>query len=325
MAMQVQPIDIGIDVSKKCLVIAQPDVHDLNREVGCEIDNERGAIRRWLKALPRPARLAVEATGVFHLELIEQAHRAGHTVYVIDGYRLSRYRDSIGTRAKTDASDARLLRRYLQREAADLRPWSQPPKGYRDLQQLLLRRARLIQSKTRIDQSLSGLRELGPSRRALIRHIDQLERLLIKRVRKILRAQQWHQSARLLRAIEGIGEITAAGLVMAFQRGHFANSDAFIAFLGLDVRTRQSGTWRGKEKLSKKGPAELRRLLYMAAMAARRSPTWAAFYQRHIDRGLSKIQSLVALARKLARVAFALMKNQTEYRPQMHQEPCMAT
>lgn len=325
MAMQVQPIDIGIDVSKNSLAVAQPDVRDRDQEVQCEIDNERRAIRRWLKALPGPARLAVEATGVFHLELIEQAHQAGHTIYVIDGYRLSRYRDSIGARAKNDASDARLLRRYLRREAADLRPWSPPPKGYRDLQQLLLRRARLIQSKTRIDQSLSGLRELGPSRRALVRHIDQLERLLVKRIRKVLRAQQWHRPARQLQGIEGIGEITAAALVMAFQRGRFANSDAFVAFLGLDVRTRQSGTWRGKEKLSKKGAPELRRLLYMAAMAARRSATWAPFYRRHRDRGMSRIQSLVALARKLARVAYALMKNQTEYQPQMHREPCMTT
>lgn len=325
MAMQVQLIDIGIDVSKKSLAIAQPDQRGHDQEVQCEIDNEPRAIRRWLKSLPGPACLAVEATGVFHLEMIEQAHRAGHTVYVLDGYRLNRYRDSIGGRAKTDASDARLLRRYLQREAADLRPWSPPPKGYRALQQLLLRRARLIQSKTRIDQSLSGLRELGPSRRALIRHIDQLDRILVKRIRKVLRNQLWHTQARRLQAIEGIGEITAAALVMAFQRGRFANSDAFVAFLGLDVRTRQSGSLRGKEKLSKKGAPELRRLLFMAAMAARRSETWAEFYQRHRDRGLSTIQSLVALSRKLARVAYALLKNETEYQPRIRQETCMAT
>ena len=325
MAMQVQPIDIGIDVSKQLLAIAQPDLNDPDRETHCEIDNDAGAIRRWLKALPGPARLAVEATGVFHLELIEQAHRAGHTVYVIDGYRLSRYRDSIGTRAKTDAGDATLLRRYLRREAADLRPWSPPPKGYRALQQLLLRRARLVQSRTRIDQSLSGLSELRTSRRALIRHIDQLDQLLIKRMRKVLRTQQWHRSARRIQAIEGIGELTATGLVMAFQRGRFASSDAFIAFLGLDVRARQSGTWRGKEKLSKKGPPELRRLLYMAAMAARRSPTWAPFYQGCIDRGLSKIQALVALSRKLARVAYSLLRNGTEYHPGRRTDACMQT
>lgn len=319
MAMEVKPINLGIDVSKKTLAVAQAD------EKVAEIANDAGSIRTWLQSLPGPARIAVEATGIFHVELVERAHRAGHTVYVIDGYRLNRYRESIGGRAKTDASDARLLLRYLDREAADLRPWSPPPKGYRELQQLLLRRARLVQAKVKLDQSLSGLTQIGPSRRALIRHIDQLDQLLKKRIRKVLQNRQWLRLARVIQAIEGIGEITAAALVMAFQRGRFQNSDAFIAFLGLDVRVRESGTFSGRRKLSKKGAAELRRLLYMAAMTARRSPTWQAFYQRHLDRGLSRIQALVALARKLARVSFALLKNGSEYRPELRQGGCIAT
>jgi transposase len=317
--MRVEPIDVGIDVSKKTLAVAEEG------EKVVEIVNDAGSIRTWLKSLPQPARIAVEATGIYHVELVEQAHRAGHAVYVIDGYRLNRYRESIGGRAKTDASDARLLLRYLQREATDLRPWSPPPKGYRELQQLILRRARLIQSKTSLGQSLGGLTQLGPTRRALLRHIDQVDQILKKRIRKVLRNQQWLQEARRIQAIEGIGDITAAALVMTFQRGAFGSSDAFIAFLGLDVRIRESGSFKGRRKLTKKGASELRRLLYMAAMTARRSPTWKAFYQRHLDRGLSKIQSLVALARKLARVAFAMLRNGSEYRPQTRQEGCIAT
>ena len=318
MAMEVKPIDIGIDVCKKTLAVA----HD---EKVVEIPNDAGSIQSWLKSLPGPARIAVETTGIFHVELVERAHRAGHTVYVIDGYRLNHYRNSIGGRAKTDASDARLLLRYLDREADNLRPWSPPPKGYRELQQLILRRARLIQAKVKLDQSLSGLSQLASSRRSLIRHLDQFDQLLKKRIRQVLQNRQWYREARRIQAVEGIGEITAAALVMTFQRGPFRNSDAFIAFAGLDVRTRQSGAFQGKEKLSKKGAAELRRLLYMTAMTARRSPTWEPFYRRHRNRGLSKIQALVALARKLARVAFALLKNGTEYRPQIREEGCIAT
>lgn len=320
MAMEVQPIDIGIDVGKNELTLARSDLEGIR-----SIDNTPSAISAWLRSLPGPARLAVEATGIFHVELVERAHRAGHTVYVIDGYRLNRYREGIGGRAKTDPGDARLLLRYLQREANDLRPWSPPPKGYRALQQLLLRRARLVQAKTRLDQSLRGLPQLGPSRRALIRHLDQLDQILIRRMRKVLLGQQWKEHARRLQAVEGIGEITAAALVMAFHRGRFTGADAFIAFLGLDVRVRESGSYRGRRKLTKKGAPELRRLLYMAAMTARRSSTWEGFYRRHRDRGLSRIQSLVALARKLARIAFALLKNGSEYRPQTRQEGCIAT
>jgi hypothetical protein len=50
-----------------------------------------------------------------------------------------------------------------------------------------------------------------------------------------------------------------------------------------------------------------------AAMAACRSPKWKPFYESYLARGFSKTQALVALARKLCRVAFALMKNQSKY------------
>ena len=60
-----------------------------------------------------------------------------------------------------------------------------------------------------------------------------------------------------------------------------------------------------------------RRLLFLAAMQAARQPAWYGFYQHCLDRGLSKIQALVALARKLARVAFAILKNNTTYVPRI--------
>lgn len=320
MAMRVEPCFVGVDVSKAELVICEgegPRVHALS--------NQRRAIRAWLKALPRPACLAVEATNTFHLPVLEEAHRLGHTVYVVDGYRLKHYRESTGGRAKTDSSDAHLLRRYLARERADLRPWTPPPKGYVTVQRLLHRRAVLVKSKTAIEQSLAELPELKRSLKALIRKLNHLDALIQKRLVKALKDHGWRADQLRLKAIEGIGPLNAAALVMAFNRGSFQHSDAFVAFLGLDVRVRDSGQCRGKRKLTKKGDSELRRLLHLAAMRACRTPRWQAFYQRHLNRGLTRIQALVALARKLARVAFALLKNQTDYRTNAPVETCAAT
>jgi len=47
---------------------------------------------RWLKTLPRTAALAVEATNVYHVDLVELAYKAGCDVYIIDGFQLSNYR-----------------------------------------------------------------------------------------------------------------------------------------------------------------------------------------------------------------------------------------
>lgn len=321
MAMPVQPQLIGVDVSKRELVICtDPD------QALITLANEPQAIGPWLDTWPTGSlELAVEATNTFHLELIEQAHRRGHTAYLVDGYRLSRYRDSVGTRAKTDAHDARLLWRYLAHERRALRPWTPPPAGYRPIQQLLHRRALVVKSKVALEQSLGEVPELQSALAALRRQLAHLATQLQRRITAAARAQGWRGELARCQAIEGVGALTAAALVTTYHRGAFRHGDAFIAFIGLDVRARDSGQSRGRRRLTKQGDPELRRLLYLAAMQACRQPSWREFYQRHLARGLTKTQALVALARKLARVAFALLRHQTDYQPKIPQEAGMQT
>ena len=309
MAMQVEPTIIGVDVARDELVIS------IDGGTPFTLENTPAAVRAWLKGLHGPLRLALESTGVFHLELACQAHARGHAVYVIDGYRLNRYREGVGGRAKTDATDARLLVRYLRNEGADLRRWIPPSRDYQALQRLLHRRATVVRARTAIQQSLRDVPALKSTLGATLRQLDRTIAAVERRIRETLHKAGWQGHARRCRRIEGIGPVTAAALVMAFSRGRFANSDAFIAFLGLDVRVRDSGKKRGPRKLTKQGDGDLRRLLYLAAMQAKAQPAWRAFFQRHLDRGLTRVQALNVLARKLARVAFALMKNETDYVP----------
>ncbi|QEE23706.1 IS110 family transposase [Rhodanobacter glycinis] len=314
MAMHVEPSLIGVDVSKAELVIRQSWSSNL-----VKLGNERKAIDSYLKALTGPVCLAVEATNIFHVLLIERAHALGHAVYVIDGLRLKRYRESIGGRAKTDASDAALLLRYLTHEKSDLRPWTPPPAGYATVQRLLRRRSVLVQTETTLRQSLQCLPELKASVRAMLARMKHMQHLIDQRLAQTLKRQGWKGDVRRCQGIEGIGPITAAALTLIFHRGAFKSADAYIAFIGLDVRVRESGTFSGRRKLTKKGDPELRRLLYMAAMTACRSSTWKPFYERALARGLSCIQALVALGRKLARIAFALLKTQSDYVPKVVQ------
>lgn len=304
-----QGSDFGIDVAKKFLQIE-------GEGLSLEIPNTSKAVLAWLKGVPKGSCFAVEATNTFHILFVGLAQKLGHTVYLIDGYRLSRYRDSIGGRAKTDRLDARLLRRYLCHEREQLRPWVAPPAAYTKVLSLLQRRERVVNARVMLQQSLADLPECAREAADLMRRMQRLEKALERRITAYAK-EHWEQDVSRCRKIEGFGPLTSSGLATAYQRGEFRSSDAFVAFIGLDVRARDSGTQRGKRKLTKKGPAQLRRLLYTAAMAASRSATWRPFYQRHRDRGLSATQALVALARKLARVAFSLMKNASDYVPAM--------
>ena len=93
----------------------------------------------------------------------------------------------------------------------------------------------------------------------------------------------------------------------------FKSRDAFIAFIGMDVRVRDSGKFRGQRKLTKKGDSEIRRLLYCAAMAAARTALFKPQYRLLRARGLSSTASYVVIARKLARLAFALLRRQAQF------------
>ena len=149
----------------------------------------------------------------------------------------------------------------------------------------------------------------------LIERIKRIELLIEKRLHDTLKAAGLLEQAQRCRGVEGIGGLTAAALTMAFERGAFQSADAFIAFLGRDARAKDSGSFTGRRKLTKQGDPEIRRLLHNAALAAARKGHWKQLYEQYQARGLKKTQALVILARKLARIAFALMKKREDYIP----------
>ncbi|WP_193075277.1 IS110 family transposase [Pseudomonas sp. FME51] len=310
MTKPVESILVGIDVSKAELVIARSDSPQIEA-----ISNSPSAIKRWLKSLPQGSRIALEATGTYHRQLATLAHAAAHQLYFLDGYRLSRYRDGVGTRAKTDPSDARLILRYLRNELEELKPWIPAHDAFYRIQSLIRRRASLVHTRVALSQSLQDIPELKQVRKQLDTHIRRVELLITQRLKQALADVGWDADARRCMDIEGIGELSSMALANTFHRGRFKSSDAFIAYLGMDVKVRDSGKQVGRRKLTKKGDPELRRLLYNAAMAARKTAAWKELYETYLSQGLKPIQALIKLARKLARIAFALMQNQTVYRP----------
>jgi len=311
MAQQVTPVSIGVDVDSRYLQIAHHGSSEVYR-----IDNQPGAIRQWLRSLSGPVCLAVEATGRYHFELVDRAHAAGVTVYLIDPYRLSRYRDGIGQRNKTDQVDAVLLARYLAHERAELRAYQPVSAGHRQAWALLKRRAKLVQAEgivTETMKAVSGLRSPVKALKQRFARLKQaIERQLAEQIHKLGLQADYQRCQR----INGVGRLTAAALVLAFHRGRFTKADALVAYLGMDIRIRQSGRYRGQSKLSKKGDAECRRLLHNAARAAARGDL-QPYYDRLLTRGYAATQAHVAVGRKLIRIAFSLLKNQYHYDPKM--------
>ena len=87
------------------------------------------------------------------------------------------------------------------------------------------------------------------------------------------------------------------------------------AYTGLDPRPDDSGNRRGRRRLSKRGPSELRRLLYLAALSAIKTKPWRSLYEHYRARGLSSTAALVIIARRIARTAWSIYTYKTEFDP----------
>ena len=260
MAKRVEEITLGVDVSRASLEWCRADDGQVRR-----LSNDAESIGRWFESLVGlPVRIALEATNDYHEALVTQALERGHAVYLVDGYRLKHYREALGWRAKTDESDARLLLRYLESEGGRLRALRGVSAQEQELWRLVKRRAKVVSSRAELAQSLGRIKHLGGVVEALAA-LDRLVKELSARIEGLARGLGWGEELGRLRTIPGIGALSALVLRAMYGRGQFRRADAFIAFIGLDVRVRESGTFKGRRKLTKRGDAEVRRVLFNAA------------------------------------------------------------
>lgn len=295
----------GVDVSKANLMVMRYGV-----QTQFIVANRPESIAMWLATLPKATAVAMEATGIYHRVLAHMTHAAGLRVYVLNPQTLKHYARAIGQRGKTDRSDACMIARYVVHEQAKLRAWRPPARAADRLARLLERRHTVVGVRQTLAQSLGGVPMLKAARHSLLASLERT----IGRLDILIR----HEMARLpgaaalyerLKSIIGIGPVVAAQLVAVLSTLSFACSAAFIAYTGLDPRPDDSGNRHGRRRLSKHGPPLLRCLLYNAGMAAANSGVFKPLYKQLRERGLQSTEAIVILARKLARIAFALYKS----------------
>jgi transposase len=154
----------------------------------------------------------------------------------------------------------------------------------------------------------------------LVEQLHHLDAAIADADRQIVREAAACESARRLMTIPGIGPVTAEAIVATLGANgarQFTGPREFAAWLGLVPRQRSSG---GKEKLgriTKMGNAYVRKLLVVGAHAvlhhqARHQDPLREWARRLLATKPFKLVA-VALANKLARIAFALLSRQARY------------
>jgi transposase len=97
-----------------------------------------------------------------------------------------------------------------------------------------------------------------------------------------------------LRSVADFGPKTTALLRAELgDVARFADSEQAVAYMGLDVRVWQSGKWRGRRKLSKRGSGRGRRVLYVAAVRSisRAGAAFGRYYRHLVGQGVAKMSA----------------------------------
>lgn len=141
------------------------------------------------------------------------------------------------------------------------------------------------------------------------RFIDELETDMARNLERI-------PYSKLILSLKGIGPVTAAGLIGEvgdFRK--FRTISELMKLAGLDLYEISSGKHKGIRRISKRGRPLLRKLLYFAAInTVRQGGVMHQWYQDALGRGMIKPKALVAVARKLLTIIFALVRNHSVYR-----------
>lgn len=288
------------------------DVSKANLEVfdgssSKEVKNKPGDIEALLSSHPK-AVVVCEPTGRYHYLLVEAAVRLGHRIYLVNPREAKSYKESLSFRAKTDVLDARYLYEYVRRNSDLLRPYRPVAKELAELRELLGRRHGVVEARTALTQSLG--KKLSASEQALLSSFDAVLKDIEARMEAIALR---YPTYKLVKSIPGVGRISGCALVYVLEAKAFENADQLVAFLGLDVRIRQSGKYRGLEKLSKRGDPILRFLICFAGRSLLNSLLGRDKRKRLQDQGRKFPERMVIGARKILRTAFQLHKTQTAF------------
>ena len=119
-----------------------------------------------------------------------------------------------------------------------------------------------------------------------------------------------------LLSLKGLGLVSVAGLIgEAGDFTKFKTQSEMIKLAGLDLFEVSSGKHQGVRRISKRGRPLMRKILFFAALnVVRQGGIFYDRYQKYLESGMVKIKALIAIARKLLALLFALARDQTTYK-----------
>lgn len=304
---------IGIDISKDTFDVAIPTEKEYRMT---KYQNTPSGINQFIKQLSPTDHCVMEATGPYWYRLANTLAAARYSISVVNPLQIKRFAQMKLSRTKTDPADARIICEYGQ--LMNPKPYTPPPAYLTQLKELRSLREQLVNSRVSFQNQLHALKQMPcvdtVALRACRKIIETLNREIKNVEQRMHKLLQEHCAAlaELIMSIPSIGPCTTVELIVA-TRGFtaFDSPKQFAAYAGICPRVYQSGTSiAGAGHICKTGMSDTRKILYLCAVSAVRfNQACKQFYHRLVKSGKPKRVALIAVANKLIRQVFAVVRN----------------
>lgn len=308
-------VALGLDISKNtidaCLI---DDRGESSKKVA---NNAKGfaQLKRWLKnRRASDVHVCMEHTGSYYENAAESFADDGYVVSVVNPVKIKGYAQSLLSRTKTDAADAKIIAQYCKTIAPPA--WEPPSQKERKLRGLVRFCGKLKETRASYQvqrQTPNLLNEVGRSIDELVAELDEQIRVVEKEIADLIDSDpDLRERHRLLTTINGIGDDTAALILAEMPKlEQFQDAKTVSAYAGLSSREKSSGTSvRGSGAICKTGNARLRCALWWPAIVGMRcNPRLQALADRLRAAHKPNKKIIIAAMRKLLVLAYGVLKS----------------
>jgi len=318
-------IAVGVDVSKETLAVCEKFEGE---KKFYELKNDSESVEKLSKGLKKigyKGMIVMESTGRYHLLLALGLKDEGLDVRVINPLISKKHASSSVRKVKSDKKDSEMLAQVAICEEKLPETFSL---GTNEI--LLKKKMSLVammdkelqKMKAAIGELDSISKEIGfelssPEKKIMetVSLLEKQKKGLERELEKIMKEEQSEEVRRYV-TIPGVSLYGASVISLFFSPMYALSPKEWIAFAGLDISIRESGHWKGRGKLTKRGNGYLRKKLYQAAWGATmHSKDFKEYYYKLKAKGKGHKESLIIIARKLVIIMFNLAKKNEDYDP----------
>lgn len=326
---------VGVDVSLQRLDVA---ISALDEQVvphvlaSTHFDNNPKGFKEFVNWIERkrvkdvPLKIVLEATGVYHENLAHAMDKGGYEIAIVMPNKIKNYCNSTSVRSVTDKISARQIAEFGLVKKLD--NWQKPHPEISKLKYLSRERNALLEEKSVVMNQLHAYTSGHADEKHTIKRSNQRIAMMERQIKEIedeikavvaKKENAWlREKIKKICTVPGLGFTTVMNVVAETDAFNLMRSSRqLVCYSGYDIVFKESGTSVSKKtRISHRGNRYIRKALYFPAFVAKKhNPVYESFYERLFARQQVKMQSYVAIQRKLLVLIYTLWKKDEVYNP----------